>query len=131
MTEIFYYSSWRCPTCLRAVDVSPPMSQNICVNGHDWCAMLPVGEPTLTEWREPMPEEEPGPNVGSDGKPLPRAGELGPKCNDPLECGGACCLLPGHGGEHECSGDDPGWPGSCPAWPSISLPTLTPSRSRG
>jgi hypothetical protein len=114
--ETLYYSSWRCPVCPRAVDVSPPLFKIDCRDGHDWCAMVPVGEPTMAEWREPMPESPPGPNVDVDGKAFERAGDLEPKCRCVLDdCGGVCCLLPGHGGEHECCGDSPGWPGSCQA----------------
>ena len=108
-----YYSQWRCPACPRAVDVSPPLFKLDCRDGHDWCAMLPVGEPTMTEWVEPVPVQ-PGPNF-FDGKALPRASELDPQCSYALDCGGVCCLFPGHAGEHECCGDGPGWPGSCQA----------------
>lgn len=38
-----------------------------------------------------------------------------PPCEVPLECGGPCCLAYGHVVDHECGGDVPGCPGSCPA----------------
>lgn len=35
-------------------------------------------------------------------------------CGIQLECGGSCCLAPGHDGECSCCGDD-AEPGDCPA----------------
>ena len=39
----------------------------------------------------------------------------GTACGFRLECGGTCCLAAGHARDHECDGDDPWKPGSCPA----------------
>jgi hypothetical protein len=36
-------------------------------------------------------------------------------CGARVDCGGSCCLDRRHTGDHECVGDNPGEPGSCPA----------------
>ena len=36
-------------------------------------------------------------------------------CGLKIDCGGSCCLDPGHEGWCECCGDEAGSPGTCPA----------------
>jgi hypothetical protein len=58
-------------------------------------------------------------NLDDHGRPWPRAAKGEPMCGlkpTALDwCGGSCCLVPNHGGRHECIGDERGLPGSCPA----------------
>lgn len=53
--------------------------------------------------------------VGSWEREIFHAVEWVRKCGVQCECGGSCVLGPRHIGEHECIGDEPGVPGSCPA----------------
>lgn len=55
-------------------------------------------------------------NLDEHGQPFPRAGEGQEPCGHGIDaCRGVCCLVRGHPGRHECSADDPGKPGTCPA----------------
>lgn len=59
-------------------------------------------------------DEKREPNL-FDGKPLPRVAKGERGCGVQCDCGGSCVLLPDHPGQHECVGDKPGEPGTCPA----------------
>lgn len=52
-------------------------------------------------------------DVGA-GLRLGLVSEDAPVCDMPLDCGGYCCLEPGHEGECSCCGDS-AEPGDCPA----------------